>query len=73
MRVDPLLEQYPVRIREVTLGVILGISIFVKRVFLRDFLRQPLSLQEETVRKREEGGPRALGKQLPYCFVHNRW
>ena len=29
MRVDPLLDHYPVRIREVTLGVILGIgSIF---------------------------------------------
>ena len=27
MRVDPLLIQYPIRIREVTIGVILGISI----------------------------------------------
>ena len=27
MRIDPLLAHYPVRIREVTLGVILGISI----------------------------------------------
>ena len=26
MRVDPLLIQYPIRIREVTIGVILGIS-----------------------------------------------
>ena len=27
MRVDPLLDHYPVRIREVTFGVTLGISI----------------------------------------------
>ena len=27
MRIDPLLDHYPVRIREVTLGVILGISV----------------------------------------------
>ena len=27
MRLDPLLDHYPVRIREVTLGVILGIAI----------------------------------------------
>ena len=27
VRVDPLLEYYPVRIREVTIGVILGISL----------------------------------------------
>ena len=27
MRVDPLLADYPVRIREVTIGVILGISL----------------------------------------------
>ena len=26
MRVDPLLAHYPIRIREVTIGVILGIS-----------------------------------------------
>ena len=27
MRIDPLLIHYPIRIREVTIGVILGISI----------------------------------------------
>ena len=27
MRIDPLLDHYPVRIREVTFGVTLGISI----------------------------------------------
>ena len=32
MRVDPLLNHYPVRIREVTLGVILGISILLFQV-----------------------------------------
>ena len=34
MRVDPLLEHYPVRIREVTIGVILGIS-FMFYIFPR--------------------------------------
>ena len=29
MRVDPLLEHYPVRIREVTIGVILSISFLL--------------------------------------------
>ena len=49
MRVDPLLEQYPVRIREVTLGVILGISIlfYVFPRFLGEAKKVVTTVQQE--------------------------
>ena len=49
MRVDPLLEQYPVRIREVTLGVILGISIlfYIFPRFLGEANKVVTTVQQE--------------------------
>ncbi len=49
MRVDPLLEQYPVRIREVTLGVILGISIlfYIFPRFLGEANKVVTTIQQE--------------------------
>jgi len=49
MRVDPLLEHYPVRIREVTLGVILGISIlfYIFPRFLGEANKVATTIQQE--------------------------
>ena len=49
MRVDPLLDHYPVRIREVTLGVILGISIlfYVFPRFLGEANKVASTIQQE--------------------------
>ncbi len=49
MRVDPLLEQYPVRIREVTFGVILGISIlfYIFPRFLGEANKVETTIQQE--------------------------
>ena len=49
MRIDPLLEQYPVRIREVTLGVILGISIlfYIFPRFLGEAKKVITTIQQE--------------------------
>ena len=49
MRVDTLLEQYPVRIREVTLGVILGISIlfYIFPRFLGEANKVVTTVQQE--------------------------
>jgi len=49
MRIDPLLEQYPVRIREVTLGVILGISIlfYIFPRFLGEAKKVVTTIQQE--------------------------
>ena len=49
MRIDPLLDHYPVRIREVTLGVILGISVifyFFPR-FLGEARKYEKTIREE--------------------------
>ena len=49
MRIDPLLEHYPVRIREVTLGVILSIGIifYIFPRFLGEAKKFEKTLQEE--------------------------
>ena len=49
MRIDPLLEHYPVRIREVTLGVILSIAIifYVFPRFLGEAKKFEKTFQEE--------------------------
>ena len=49
MRIDPLLAHYPVRIREVTLGVILGISIlfYVFPRFLGEAKKVTTTIQQE--------------------------
>ena len=49
MRVEPLLEHYPVRIREVTLGVILGISIlfYIFPRFLGEANKIATTVQQE--------------------------
>ena len=49
MRIDPLLDHYPVRIREVTLGVILGISIlfYIFPRFLGEANKIATTVQQE--------------------------
>tara|TARA_B100001996_G_scaffold3411_1_gene2904 strand:- start:2909 stop:3529 length:621 start_codon:yes stop_codon:yes gene_type:complete len=49
MRIDPLLDHYPVRIREVTLGVILGISIlfYLFPRFLGEAKKVTTTIQQE--------------------------
>jgi protein TonB len=49
MRVDPLLDHYPVRIREVTLGVILGIAIlfYIFPRFLGEANKIATTIQQE--------------------------
>ena len=49
MRIDPLIQQYPVRIREVTLGVILGISLlfYLFPRFLGEAEKITTTFQEE--------------------------
>tara|TARA_Y100000996_G_scaffold404247_1_gene378136 strand:- start:328 stop:948 length:621 start_codon:yes stop_codon:yes gene_type:complete len=49
MRIDPLIQQYPVRIREVTLGVILSISLlfYLFPRFLGEAEKMTTSFQEE--------------------------
>ena len=49
MRIDPLIQQYPVRIREVTLGVILSISLlfYLFPRFLGEAEKITTSFQEE--------------------------
>ncbi len=49
MRIDPLIQQYPIRIREVTLGVILGISLlfYLFPRFLGEAEKITTTFQEE--------------------------
>ena len=49
MRIDPLIQQYPVRIREVTLGVILGIALlfYLFPRFLGEAEKITTTFQEE--------------------------
>ena len=49
MRIDPLLDHYPVRIREVTFGVIMGISImfYIFPRFLGEAQKFEKTIQEE--------------------------
>ena len=49
MRIDPLLDHYPVRIREVTLGVILGIAIlfYIFPRFLGEANKIATTIQQE--------------------------